>query len=161
MSSASDQSRRITVNAAFLKDIKDDNRELKTLLDKIAPLAEHPQVAVNHWRELVELLAGLRDQLAFHFTLEEAYGYFEDPIDVAPRLSEQADELRSEHGDLYADVVRISEALQDLPLDRPTEDDLSMLQQMCGEFLHRFDHHEARENALISQAFNEDIGVGD
>ena len=86
MSTSNTSTRRLSVNAAFMKDIKDDNRDLKEILDKITPLASHPETAVNHWLELTELFANLRDQLALHFSLEEAYGYFHDPAEPDPDL---------------------------------------------------------------------------
>ena len=54
--------RRLAVNAAFLKDIKDDNQDLKGLLDQIIPITHHQQTATNHWPELITLLSDLRDQ---------------------------------------------------------------------------------------------------
>ena len=92
MSSTDTKTRGLTINAAFLKDIKDDNRDLKNLLDKILPLAQHPQTAANHWPELIGLFSDLCDQLALHFSLEEAYGYFEDAVGSAPQLSSSAEE---------------------------------------------------------------------
>lgn len=159
MSSASDRSRRITVNAAFLKDIKDDNRELKTLLDKIAPLAEHPQVAVNHWRELVELLAGLRDQLAFHFTLEEAYGYFEDAVVSAPQLSVSAECLRSQHPGLFERIRHLAEKSQEISAD--SHEKISRLLDEFAHFRREFEQHEEEELRLILDALEDDLGVGD
>ena len=60
--------RRLAVNAAFLKDIKDDSQDLKMLLDQITPITRHQQTAVNHWPELIILMSDLRDQLALHFS---------------------------------------------------------------------------------------------
>ena len=100
------KTRRLTINAAFMKDIKDDNHQLKSLLDQITPLTAHYQTAINHWPELIQLIDALRDQLALHFALEEAYGYFDDAIGTEPQLSaiavpadgtRQAVRIRSPH----------------------------------------------------------------
>ncbi len=92
--------RRLAVNAAFLKEIKDDNLQLKVLLDQITSLTGHCQTSINHWPELIQLFDDLRDQLALHFALEEAYGYFDDAIGTEPQLSAIAEGLRTQHGDL-------------------------------------------------------------
>ena len=77
--------RTLTINAAFLQEIKDDNRELKQLLDDCAERLAHASTGHVDPKRLVGSLARLRDQVALHFALEEAYGYFDDAIDVAPR----------------------------------------------------------------------------
>ena len=83
--------RTLTINAAFLQEIKEDNRELRQLLDDCAALLSRPHQAGVELRRVSQLFGKLRDQLAMHFSLEEAYGYFDDAIDVAPRLSRQAE----------------------------------------------------------------------
>ena len=40
--------RRLAVNAAFLKDIKDDSQDLKMLLNQVKPITRHQQTAANH-----------------------------------------------------------------------------------------------------------------
>ena len=153
------QTRSLAVNAAFLKDIKDDNRELKSLLDKIHPMTEHPQTAVNHWPEFIQCLADLRDQLALHFSLEEAYGYFEEAIQTAPQLSLLAQQLRSQHTALFEQIRELAEQALEVPGDSP---------EQATKFLHKFqffrqafESHEEAELKLILDAFEEDIGGGD
>ena len=82
----------VTVNAAFLQEIKEVNHELWQLLADLRHRCQRP-IAPGTCRVLVDKLCELRDQLALHFALEEAYGYFEDPVDVAPQLCRQADAL--------------------------------------------------------------------
>jgi len=91
------RTRQVVVNAAFLKDIKDDSRDLKVLMDRIQLVSYPLPTAINHWPELIRLFGDLRDQLAMHFSLEEAYGYFDDAIVTAPQLSVTAECLRSQH----------------------------------------------------------------
>jgi hypothetical protein len=159
MSGTNERSGRVTVNAAFLKDIKDDNRELKVLLDRIAPLAEHPQVAINHWRELVELLAGLRDQLALHFTLEEAYGYFDDAVISAPQLSVSAECLRGQHPKLFERIRQLSEKCQEISID--SSEKVARFLEEFDHFRLEFERHEEEELRLILDALDDDLGVGD
>jgi len=106
--------RTVTVNAAFLQEIKEDNQELWSLLERlqITLLTEWPPRVSR--RQLHDALACLRDQLAMHFALEEAYGYFEDAIEVAPRFSIKADRLRGEHDDFYVEMCDIVDHAEQL-----------------------------------------------
>ncbi|TWU58750.1 hypothetical protein Poly51_15300 [Rubripirellula tenax] len=154
-----DTKRRLSVNAAFLKDIKDDNRELKNLVDRINPLSEHPQIAANHWPEFVALLADLRDQLALHFSLEEAFGYFEEAIEVVPQLSIDAEQLRGQHATLFESIRDLADRACDVTSDR-TEKVASLLSSF-QRFRHAFEIHEEAEVKLILQSLDDDIGNGD
>ena len=149
----------VTLDPVFMQEIKEDDRQLRLVLDRFRELVFDRSLAETDRPRLARLVMDVRDRLAFHFTLEEAYGYFDDPVTVAPRLSERVEELRVEHDELYADLGRISDLFEDLESFQAV--DLATFREMSCEFLHRFDLHEAAENALISQAFNEDIGVGD
>ena len=111
----------VTVNAAFFQEIKEVNQELYDLLDRARRhLAEHRDSAdaarrhASNGRQLVDLLSDLRDQLALHFALEEAYGYFEDPVFVAPRLSERAATLRKDHRRLYLQISDLVDQVERL-----------------------------------------------
>jgi hypothetical protein len=151
----------LAVNAAFLREIKEDNRRLHELWDEAAGLlradAPHPPAA----REVAETLAELRDQLALHFALEEAYGYYEDAIDVAPRLSELAEELRSQHGELFLELCDIVERAEQWLYHETVRDLAPALAGRFGRFLRDLKKHESRETALIMEALNDDVGVGD
>lgn len=150
----------VTVNAAFLAEIKEVNQELWTLLTNLRHRCQRP-IAPGHCRLLIDKLCTLRDQLALHFALEEAYGYFEDPIDVAPRLSRQADLLRGEHKGLYLDFCELVDRAERMLYD---EQHAALALWIGPEFLEfdvRLRSHEERENELIFAAYDDDIGVGD
>ncbi len=147
---------KFTVNAAFFREIKDDHQHLQSLLDRTRHLAANRPAIVNHAKEFVQLLADLRDQLAFHFTLEEAYGYFEDAIERAPRFHDQAGRLRNQHSELYVMAQRIAECAVALPAIE--------IDDVVEQFL-TFDlalkAHESAELRLILDAIHQDVGVGD
>ncbi|MFG0261616.1 MAG: hemerythrin domain-containing protein [Novipirellula sp. JB048] len=151
--------RRLAVNAAFLKDIKDDNHHLKVLVDKIAPMVSHREIAMNHWPELVDLFAELRDQLAFHFSLEEAFGYFDEAIDTSPELSINAEALRSQHTSLFESIRHLTETASDLTAE--DEERIGRVLVRYEQFLRAFANHEEAELKLILEAFDDDLGVGD
>ena len=159
MSNTNSHARRLTVNAAFLKDIKDDNRDLKILLDRIYLLAAYPQTASNHWQELINLFADLRDQLALHFALEEAYGYFDDAVGTAPRLSVTAECLRGQHPKLFERIRSLADKASEIRVDGSEQ-----IVRFLDDFNHfrgEFEKHEEDELKLILDALEDDIGVGD
>jgi hypothetical protein len=150
----------VTVNAAFLQEIKEVNQELWTLLADLRHRCQRP-IAPGQCRQLIDKLCQLRDQLALHFSLEEAYGYFDDPVDVAPQLGRLAEHLRAEHKDLYLDFCEIVERGERMFYD---EQHAALALWIGPEFLgldRRLRHHEECENELIMDAYDGDIGVGD
>ena len=153
--------RTVTVNAAFLKEIKDDAEELRGLFRRLEVnllVESPPRVSRRH---LHSSLSELRDQLAMHFTLEEAFGYFEDAIDVAPWLSMKADQLRGEHDAFYNDVCEIVDQSEQLLHREVPGNQLGRVIRRFGDFLAMFRKHESAENQMIQQAFNEDLGGWD
>jgi hypothetical protein len=150
----------LTVNAAFLQEIKEVNQELWELLAELRHRCQRP-VAPGQCRLLIDKLCQLRDQLALHFALEEAYGYFEDPVEVAPQLSRAAERLREEHKTLYVDFCDLVERAERMFYD---EQHAALALWLGPQFLEldaRLRNHEERENELIYEAYDSDIGVGD
>lgn len=150
----------ITVNAAFFREIKDDNVEMQTLLETIKGLLS-VHTSLQHRVLLVSLICDLRDQLAMHFALEEAYGYFSDPITVAPELSCFADLLRSEHATLYARISEIAEHAEYVVYDRTCKRLWPQVIQQVATFCDHLLQHENREVDLIQRAYNDELGGGD
>jgi chaperonin GroEL (HSP60 family) len=151
----------VTVNAAFLQEIKEDDRHLHHLLELVAAEVNDGRITAGRLRRLVGLLDKLRDRLAMHFSLEEAYGYFEDAVSVAPHLSQEAETLRAEHQTLFVSVCDILEdAEQSLYHEKPYAATRGILVDL-SDFLEEFRGHESRENELIVQALDDDLGVGD
>ena len=143
----------LAINAAFLKEIKDDHDELRRLLgEAIVSMTESTDI-----QRIANFLAQMHDQLLVHFYLEEAYGYFEDAIVEQPWLGERAEILRGQHESLATWLERIAAhaaCLQD-------EDQVPLLLLEFQEFLEVFQRHEQDEVELVMAAFHEDIGVGD
>ncbi len=158
-SSAGKSIGRLMINAAFLQEIKDDNRQLKSLWDRLLPLLARPETAQNHWSELIVGLAELRDQLAMHFSLEEAYGYFDDAVDAAPQLSVRAETLKSEHPKLFAQVRDLADRIGET--DPEQTEHVGKLLARFDTFRRDFEQHEEAEVKLILESFDDDLGVGD
>jgi hypothetical protein len=155
------QTRTVTVNSAFLEEIKLLNQELWKLLEALSRECTQRLADQESCTGFCISLTRLRDQLATHFSLEEAFGYLDGPIDIAPRLSDRAERLRLEHVEL---TERIS-ALVDFAW---TLNGRQRLKQGFREVGSEFDgfhaqlrSHERKEQMLILQAYGEDIGCGD
>ncbi|MEM6688645.1 MAG: hemerythrin domain-containing protein [Planctomycetota bacterium] len=151
--------RTVTVNAAFLRDIKDDNVQLKRLMDRWKPVLDHPQVLLNHLEELPELMSQLTDQFAFHFSLEEAYGYFEDAVQVDERLCRKASELRNQHSELFEAFRELAEESAQLHLGSDSARD--DFRDRASHWLRLFELHEEAELEVILESFDDDLGEGD
>ena len=150
---------KFTLNAAFFQEIKDDHQQLQCVLSRLRELEFNRAAIANHAKEFVELLAGLLDQLAFHFTLEEAYGYFEDALENAPRFHEQAGSLRGQHSTLFVMCQELVDAANTCIAHR--DRDLTPVLDRFKAFDRSFKAHESAELNLIMEAMTQDVGVGD
>jgi hypothetical protein len=151
----------VAVNAAFLQEIKDDAREFRRLVAQCSETTGPAHLGTVEPKRIVDLFGKLRDQLALHFTLEEAYGYFEDAVNIAPQLSEQAESLRNEHQTLFNDFCRIVETAEQLLYGEADDHQRARIARLFYNFRAELQLHEARENDLILAAFNDDFGAGD
>ena len=156
--------RGMTVNAAFLQEIKDDNRHLSELLEALAQVLSR----IPHRRirptVLVDLLRRLRDQLAMHFALEEAFGYFDDAVDIPTHLSSQADILRCQHDTLFVElgvIVEEAEQVQYGEKNGRAATNIHRIAIAFSTFYRKLKDHEESERDLITQALYEDLGDGD
>ncbi|MBI3839369.1 MAG: hemerythrin domain-containing protein [Planctomycetia bacterium] len=153
--------RTVAINPAFLQEIKDDHHELRQLLHHTAAMLNRPPWMQMEYDRLVDLFTKLRDQLAMHFSLEEAYGYFEDAITVAPHLSKRAEALRSQHFELYSQLCSLVERAEQLLYHEAPAIALAGLAEGFRAFSFRLQDHELCESDLILEAFHDDLGAGD
>jgi hypothetical protein len=111
----------------------------------------------------------LQDRLAVHFSLEEAYGYCEDALEVAPRLSSQAAVLRAEHQKLFVEFCHLVGDAEQLLVRSPSAEaatgnghvSLVQIAKRYETFRSALEEHERREEELIMAAYVDDVGVGD
>lgn len=150
----------VTVNAAFLQEIKDVNRGLWGLFDTVEQFCSRPISIHGASKKFVELLNELRDQLALHFALEEAYGYFDDPAHVEPWISDRVDSIRGEHRYLYVAMCELVEHAESLYSEGNWASLATKMPAKFGSYYQQFKEHEWKEQELILQAYMDDIGVG-
>lgn len=150
---------KFTINAAFFQEIKDDHHQLHELLCTLRKLVHRRQALSNHASELVNKLSDLCDQIALHFSLEEAYGYLEDLVQVTPHLHIQTGRLREQHANLFVMVRDLSDEASSR--HKGSTMDLFHIADQFLEFDRAFAAHEAAETKLIMISMNQDVGVGD
>jgi hypothetical protein len=162
-SRASGQSatRSVTVNAAFLQEIKEVHVELWSALDQLReflprrdwsdPVCSRFLAALDHFRDLLNLC----------FTLEDAFGYFDDPVYVDARFGQRVGRLRAEHQTLLAEITRIGQHAERLLYNGRLADSIEVIQSRLAAFCDQLEEHEAREKDLISEAFTHEVGCGD
>ena len=150
-------SHTVTVNPAFLQEIKEVNEELWQLLGNLRSCFQRP-ISPSHCRQLVEKLATLRDQLALHFALEEAFGYFEDPAYVPISVGDSAEKLRQEHRTLYVWLSNLVERGEQMAYELHYTELALWLGPQFEKFDAALRDHESRENELIMDALEVDLG---
>jgi hemerythrin-like domain-containing protein len=156
--SQTSQLKKFTINAAFFQEIKDDHLQLQELLGGLRELTDHRQSLSNHACAFTEKLFQLCDQLALHFSLEEAYGYIEDIIESAPHLHVRTGLLRDEHSQLFVMVRDLADRAA--ARHKGATDELMQLADQFVEFDRALKTHESAEVKLILTAMNQDEGGG-
>ncbi|WP_153559165.1 hypothetical protein [Roseimaritima sediminicola] len=139
----------ITVNPAFLQEIKDSNPDLWKTLEEVHDCFHSVEPRATVAARLVRLLDDLRDHLALQFALEEAYGYIEVPAGVAMPEAENA---RRQHCSLYLEISELSERAEELQYRGLAAEQLALLVDEARLFDARLDAHERLERRLIERA---------
>jgi hypothetical protein len=152
--------RQLTLNVAFLADIKQDSvrpRELVELIQARLGDAHHVD-----FRKLAEELESLRDELETHFALEEFYGYFESAAISHPGINARATWLRSQHETIFLDLCELVDLAEGLCYgEHRPERALEAIRAGFHSFVQQFNRHEEEEGELMMRMCTEDFGVGD
>ncbi len=146
---------KLTINAAFLQEIKDDNLRLYGLLDNLRAcwLVNSPDVFRPEW--FSRLISDLRDQVAMHFALENAFGYFEKPVSSDPLLSAEAQRLHAQHEELYLQICSIAENAEAMLYPQMDEEAYTRQVDLFRDFYRAFQQHESAEFDLMVRVFSE------
>ena len=105
-------SENLSINVAFMYEIKDDHVELRSCFCELDALLLGPvsdDLAAEHARVLVDLLHRLRDSLETYFALEEFYGYFRAARITNAKVATESNRLCQEHEILYLNACRLVE----------------------------------------------------
>jgi len=123
-----------------------DVRKLEQLLNPVP----HERLT-----ELCVCLTEMRAQATEHFRYEEEKGYMESIRKREPRLDRAIHHLNDEHGQLTQGLDEIIiKASAATTLD-------ALLRDAIHKWIEQLRQHEGRENKLVQEAFNLDIGPED
>ena len=151
----------VTINAAFFEEIKETHVEVCSKIEQIMLIGRHSSWTESPCRRLTDELDRLVELIGLYFSLEEAYGYFDDPVYVSACYSDRVNELRSEHRDLLLTLSRIRDHAARLFYNGRLADSADAILSRLGVFCDQLDQHELRERELITEAFTADIGCCD
>ena len=164
------ESAGVTINVAFLQEIKSDfgfRDLLNTVYFQLKPGAARtivdgdPEQRISP-RVAAEMLGELRDGLETYFALEEFYGYFEQSAVQNPCVSQKALGLQSEHEALFLKLNQIVETVQQIVYhEAGPEITMDQVAEELESFCIQLAHHEQAEMDLMMRLCNEDFGVGD
>jgi hypothetical protein len=149
----------VTINVAFLKEIKEDNIHLTSTLQET--LDHFSSVEKVDPKSAVDQLVELQDALETHFAMEEFYGYFQNALLTNPSISPRAEKTRNEHQDLFLQLNRLVDRAEQV-LYHECSPPIT-IHDVIGEFrtFHQaLEKHEAAERELMMRLCNEELGVG-
>ncbi|HJT35582.1 MAG TPA: hemerythrin domain-containing protein [Pirellulales bacterium] len=143
--------------STFAAAFQAEHHEMSELVQRLRQVlggnrAWSPQAA----REAVEAIASLQAHLKHHFMVEEAGGYLEEALIIAPRFSDLAAKLLAEHPVLLARTSETT-ALARRAAAEPVL--LEALKKQVTELLGNLVAHETAENRIIQQALNSGVEV--
>jgi hypothetical protein len=133
--------------------------EHASLLRQLVYLEEGPETGkADCAGPLVGSLREVRAVLHRHFHFEEQGGYMSHILADAPYLDRTARELLAEHSRLGDRLDSLITSAAGVPTGSPVAPDL---REQVRQWVLLVRGHEARENRLIQQACNQDIGTED
>lgn len=137
------------------EEIRREHEELRERLGRMHRALEQEGIADQ---EVSAMLMELYRALESHFRNEEHEGFFDQITSHDPRLSTNTRRLCTEHQELLhiaMEMARFSAAGASSQARRRE------LRSRFQAFSKQLMHHESDENALVQQAYQEDIGAHD
>jgi hypothetical protein len=141
------------INAAFLQEVKESNVELWDTVHQLRQMIEGSPSTAGNARQLVTLLGQLRDQLAFEFSLEEAYGFIEGCRGIAPLVAQRAALAKQQHRELYLLIHEVCEQAEEAQYRGVADREFEELLSMAANFDAQLRAHETLESELITGSF--------
>jgi hypothetical protein len=146
----------------FYAKVLDEHRELRgrlaALEDKLAEVLAPAPGRAPDYEELRKLLASLLVHVEQHFAEEEEGGILDEAMCRLPRLCPQAAALERQHKPLLQQLARIVERAGDCG---SSENRWRSLAAEFNRFTYAIRAHEAAENRIAEEAFNEEAINGD
>ena len=144
------------LHEASVTEMANDHALLDTCLGQVEELLS--PVEESTASALLALLPDVESRCRSHMEYEERGGYFTSIRERAPHLNSVLDELCGEHIMLLTELAEMNDQL------RRNEDENHVrgtVGPRLKDWVVKVRNHEHRENTLVQDAFNLDIGVGD
>lgn len=148
--------------ATLAQRIDDDHHRLRDTVRQLLEALEDETPKENFLIWKLEFLSRMRDfqhQLLKHFDLEELGGFMDTVLRTAPQYARQVDQLEIEHDDLIKDLDRAIATFKGA--DCASSPKVMRARERVRELVSALDAHEAVENELIQNVYNQDLGLGD
>lgn len=146
----------VTLNAAFLQEIKDSNPDLVRTRQELRQCCRTNQPPSAVAGQLIRLLDELRDHLALQFALEEAYGFMEVHQSLA---NPAAAEAKRQHCGLYLEISELCERAEELQYRGLAVQQFGSIVRQLEQFDQRLRRHDQFEEKLIEQAADRHEGT--
>lgn len=150
-----------SLNPAFLAEIKELNRDLWATCERLKRLTSRPISMSGQSHELFDLLMKFRELVAMQFSLEEAYGYYENATYFECSFAERAEALRRDHHRLFNSINRLCQIAEQMWREERLASLTTIIPVAFDEFYADFMAHEGKERELLSDAWIKDLGTGD
>ena len=105
---------------------------------------------------LIESMRRLREHLREHFTQEEAGGFLEESVARMPRLCSSVKVILAEHPSL---LEELDAAIDGLAAASPSATSWAAAAAAFERFATHMSDHERRENAVVQDGYNENLGL--
>jgi hypothetical protein len=140
---------------AFAAAFEAEHREMRQLVHALRD-------AVNRnrpWsrevaREAVHAVEAMQTHLRHHFAQEEAGGYLEQALAMAPRFNDEAQVLLAQHASMLKLIDQVDQVAQGAIEDAELWPQVKL---QVKELLRKLLAHESAENRIVQQAFN--VGI--
>ena len=142
--------------------LQNQHTEINKTTQRIGVLLRHrpkPPLLGHQMSEVMLLLKLLEEQLDYHFHVEARHGSLKEVREVFPRLAGVITKTENEHPQLLEDLDSVWRAAS--ALSKPKSGELAGLERKFKTFLNRLNRHQQKENRIIQDAYNFDIGAGD
>ena len=135
-----------------------EHRELFTLIQSVrTAFAEPGEPSADRRAGIVESLRLLRCHLRDHFSQEECGGFMEEAVTRIPRLSAAMRSILDQHPALPGELDRVIATLE--PPESPGC--WATAARDYEAFAAHMTAHERRENAVVQEGYNEDLGLAE
>lgn len=133
--------------------IREKHIALIHTIDELKASIQAPETSAQTLQRVSETL---RDRISDRFTKEQEHALIQHLLQSVPRLQREIEALEGDHEELRRQL----EALLRL-FDATGEVDRSRFADEHSAFLQHFSDHERREDDLIQEIYDDDLGSGD